>query len=111
MLCVVKPSGAFAWHKASPASNLPMSWKPSDAPSKAKPGNSKPHRTAARCLAGARHWRVGRPEVLLLAVVPSRRHTPDSRRDRQADVDRQAVRGAVLGFDRALHRLDIAPCD
>src|SRR5580700_11593830 len=46
-----------------------------------------------------------------LPVIPTGRYTPNPRRDRQMDVDRQAVRSAVLGFDRALHRLDIAPRD
>src|SRR5712692_7625435 len=111
MPCAAKPSDAFAWRRASQASNWPMSSKPSGAPLKARPRNSKPRRN--RVGSTAWRWGISSPQSRAVRDLrgPAGPYAPNSRRDRQADVDRQALRGMVLGLDRALHRLDIAPRD
>src|SRR5439155_27313559 len=89
-----------------------MSWKRSGTPSKAKPKSSNPARRPRPPSLSRTNWPPrsrsppaadGAGQALPRAV------SGKSRRDRQADVNDQALRYAVLGFDHAAHRLDIAP--
>src|SRR5947207_7845573 len=104
--------GVSGWPAASSALSSTRGWKQSATPSKAKARSWN----VVQPLASKTLSRTSSPPPTSSAPPQTKSERPPrvsgkARRDRQTDVDNQALGYAVLGLNHAAHGLDIAPRD